>query len=169
MRTQWIRIYYQQQENPKRHSFYVGCMMSGGISDRIVSFDIDERTTFADLRHMVCWREQNGSYRRTIPLYAELLEAMKSCANTYGYSKDEHREFVFGVDTHTKNENKNNDNNGRCVGDVKDDDDDTKERRANTIRNDLQIIQCDVEDEPIDQIIPPGVDLILVPLILIPK
>lgn len=168
MRTQWIRIYSQEQDNTKHHSFYVGCMMSGGISDRVISFDIDERTTFTDLRNMVCWREQNGSYRRPIPLYAELLEAIKSCENIYDYSKDEQREFLFGVDTRNRQIDKNSSNDDD--DDIKYDDDDIKEKSANTIGNSLpQIIQCDIEDEPIDQIIPPGVDLILVPLILTPK
>ena len=142
-------------------------MMSGGISDRVVSFDIDERTTFTDLRQMVCWREQNGSNRRPIPLYAELLEATKSSENIYGYSKDEQREFLFGVDTRNRETDIKNSNGNDGI---KYDDDKIKGKGSNTIGNGLpQIIHCDVEDESIDQIISSGMDLILVPIILIPK
>jgi hypothetical protein len=158
MRTQWIRV-YSQEDKTSIHSFHVA-YMSGGISERVVSFDIDETTSFTDLRQMVCWQEYNGSYRRPIPLYSELLEAMKKSTNEYGYTKEDEREFRFGVvtctsmsaSTSTSTVTADNNNNDSSNNEIF-----------------PQIIQEEVEDEPIDQIIAPGLDLILVPLILIPK
>jgi hypothetical protein len=151
MRTQWIRI-YSQHTDADLHSFHVA-YMGGGVSQRVACFDIDERTSFTDLRHMVCWQEYNGSYRRTVPLYSELLEAMKCSTNQYSYSEEDQREFRFGVATERED-------GTISVG----------KEKQNSCNNDLpRIIQSEVEDEPIDQIINLGLDLILVPLILIPK
>ncbi len=154
MRTQWIRIYSQQQDE-HCHSFYLGHTI-GGISERIVSFDIDETTTFKDLRQTICWREQNGFYRRPL-VFAELLEAMKTATDKYGYSKDDILEFRFGYDNCDIDSNKKGRDLGGHISEGKE------------INGLPRIIQFDIEDEPIDQIIPPGVDLILVPLVLIPK
>ncbi len=121
--------------------------MDGGISDRMASFGIDQTTTFSNLRQMLCWREQNGFFRRTI-IYSELLEVMKRSTNKYDYSKSELREFRFGIAT-INDENESN---------------------VSSQEDSLpKIIQKDIEDEPIDQIIALGLDLILVPLVLIPK
>lgn len=163
MRTQWIRIYYAQDENKvNQHSFYVGYFMhGGGVTDRIVSFDIDDRTTFSQLRKMVCWRECNGSYRRPVPLYAELLEAMKGqcCTkNVHKYSKHELLDFRFGVLDQFQNGNVD------AKDDHDNDDDKGKQRDRNHKKQDEgvecnalpQIIRLEVEDEPIDQIIPCG-------------
>lgn len=151
MRTQWIRVYSQQQDEHS-HSFYVGDMI-GGISERIVSFDIDETTTFKDLRQIICWREQNGFYWRPL-VFTELIEAMKTATDKFGYSRDELLEFRFGYDDWDIDSNKES----RDLG--------SEGKEVNGLP---RIIQFDIEDEPIDQIIPPGVDLILVPLVLIPK
>ena len=40
MRTQWIRIYSNQQDE-NLHTFYAGFVM-GGISDRVASYEVDE-------------------------------------------------------------------------------------------------------------------------------
>ena len=141
-----IRI-YAPPSDPSKHSFYVGHMI-GGITERVTSFEIDKTTTFSDLRQMICWREQNGFFRRTI-LYLELLEAMKRSENKYAYSKADERDFRFGIKI---SEEKGHDG--------------SDELKKDTLP---RIIQKDIEDEPIDQIISIGLDLILVPLVLIPK
>lgn len=103
---------------------------------------------------MLCWREQNGFFRRTI-VYSELLEAMKLCTNEYNYSKEEVRDFRFGIRMCEIDDG----GNSGCELINDDDNDDPLPK----------IIQKEIEDEPIDQIIPLGLDLILVPLVLIPK
>lgn len=150
----WIRI-YSEPKSEVLHSFYVGYLDGVGISDRIASFEIDESTTFADLREMVSWRQKDGCYFRT-RLYCELLDTMRSSSNKYGYSKANRHEFCFGylADKHTfQNHNDSN-----------------RKEKNQTFQSSLpRLIQADIENEPIDQIIAPGVDLILVPKILIPK
>lgn len=139
MRIQWIRI-YAPQGDPTKHSFHVGHLI-GGTSERMASFDIEKTTTFSDLRQMLCWREQNGFFRRTI-IYTELLEAMKRSTNEYDYPEEDLRDFRFGI----------------------------LMSNENGYQHELpKIIQKDIEDEPIDQIIALGLDIILVPLVLIPK
>ena len=159
MRTQFVRI-YSEPKDAHPHSFYVG-YMSGGISHRIASFDIDERTSFKDLRQVICWEERNGILRRTVH-YSELLEAMKSSSNRYGYSKEDQRSFRFGV--LSKIDKKINEADEA----IADDADSCKEIKEED-EDFPMLIQKDVEDEPIDHIIEPGLDLILVPLVSIPK
>ncbi len=161
MRTQFIRI-YSENSNPDHHTFYVGHMaMSDGVSQRISSFDINERTSFKDLRQMILWEEHNGSYRRTVPLYSELLEAMKSSTNRYGYSKEDQRDFRFGI---IRNDRGVISDEAAATAEADSGEEMKKEGGMFPI-----LIQKEVEDEPIDQIIEPGLDLVLVPLVLIPK
>jgi len=83
----FFRLYTVPADPKEANAFCVGNEM-GGLSERLVSFSIQESTTWKDLRQKLEFEEHKGICRRTA-FNLELRHTMSTSSNPRGYKEED--------------------------------------------------------------------------------